>query len=58
MFYVCEDCGVTTTLQEFARGRDRITRQRWQSEINDDQDDGFKKRRQNEMMKWYLKQGE
>ena len=55
---MCEDCGVTTTLQEFARGRDKITKQKWQSEITGQDEDYRKKRRQNDMMKWYLKQSE
>lgn len=57
LFYVCEDCGITTTMQEFARQRDQVTHSRWQSEIDSDDVDG-KRKRQSDMMKWYLKQGD
>ena len=44
------------TLQEFSRQRDNITKKRYQDDI--DQGETAKRKRQNDMMKWYLKQSD
>lgn len=54
LFYKCLSCGLTTTLQEFSRQRDQITKKRFEDDIN--QDETAKRKKQNEMMRWYLKQ--
>lgn len=44
------------TLQEFSRQRDTITKKRYEDDIN--QNESAKKRKQNDMMRWYLKQSD
>ena len=44
------------TLQEFSRQRDNITKKRYEDDI--DQGESAKRKKQNDMMKWYLKQSE
>jgi len=56
MFYKCLSCGLTMSLQEFSRQRDQITQKRYEDDIN--QDESAKRRKQNEMMRWYLKQSD
>ena len=53
LFYKCLNCGLTMTLQEFSRQLDRSTASKWSEQV--DEDDGVKKKRQNDMMKWFTK---
>jgi hypothetical protein len=56
LFYKCLGCGLTMTLQEFSRQRDNITKKRYEADLQGDDD--AKKKKQNDMMRWYMKQSD